>query len=65
MATVDAAWAIAFERRSGILAPGRPADIAILRPVSPNDDPFAAAIDPATRVDATFRGGRLIAGSIG
>jgi len=64
MATVDAAWAIGFERCSGMLAAGRPADVAILRPESATGDPFATVLDPTTRVAATLRGGRLISGSI-
>ena len=64
MATLHGAWALAFERRCGMLAPGRPADIAILRPVGPYRDPFAAAIDPATQVAATLRRGRVISGSL-
>jgi len=64
MATVQGAWALGREARSGCLAVGRPADLAILRPAGPAADPWAAAVDPATRVAATFRGGRLIAGGL-
>jgi cytosine/adenosine deaminase-related metal-dependent hydrolase len=63
MATFDAAWALGFEHRAGRLAPGRPADLVVLRPAAaPLRDPFAAALDPATAVAATLRRGRPIAG---
>lgn len=64
MATRHGAWALAFERRCGMLSPGRFADLAILRPSGPYRDPFAAAIDPSTQVAATLRRGRVIAGSL-
>jgi cytosine/adenosine deaminase-related metal-dependent hydrolase len=64
MATRLGAWALAFERRCGMLAPGRFADLAILRPSSRQADPSEAAIDPATQMIATLRRGRVIAGSI-
>ena len=63
MATIDGAWALGFDRRAGRIAPGRPADLAILRPATASpQDPFAAALDPATAVAATLRRGRVIAG---
>ena len=63
MATIQGAWALGFDRRAGRIAPGRPADLAILRPVTASpQDPFAAALDPATVVAATLHRGRLIAG---
>lgn len=64
MATVNGAWALGFERRSGLLAPGRPADLAVLLPAITHGDPFDAILDPATRVIATLRAGRVIAGSL-
>jgi hypothetical protein len=64
MATVDAAWALGFERSCGILAPGRPADLAILGPSTTTTDPYEAILDPATRLTATLRAGRVIAGSL-
>lgn len=64
MATRHAAWALMQERRAGMLAPGRPADIVILRPPARPRDAHEAAMDPATQVVATLRGGRLIAGAI-
>lgn len=63
MVTVDAAWALGFERSCGILAPGRPADLAILVPRNAHTDPYEAILDPATRITAALRAGRLIAGS--
>jgi len=63
MATLEAAWALGFDRQAGRLAPGRPADLVVLRPAAaPLRDPAAAAFDPATTVVATLRRGRLIAG---
>ena len=64
MATVHGAWALGFEHVSGLLAAGRPADLAVLLPSTPRDDPFDAILDPATRVVATLRAGRVIAGSL-
>ncbi len=64
MATIEGAWALGFERRAGILAPGRPADLVVLRPAHLGRDPFEAAIDPATNVVATLRSGRVIHGSL-
>lgn len=64
MATVDGAWALGFERCAGVLAPGRPADLVILRPARRSADPLEAALDPATAVVATLRAGRLIHGRI-
>jgi cytosine/adenosine deaminase-related metal-dependent hydrolase len=66
MATIHGAWALGFDRRAGRIAPGRPADLAILRPATgSHHDPFAAALDPATAVAATLRRGRVIAGKSG
>jgi len=64
MVTVDAAWALGFERSCGMIAPGRPADLAVLVPTTACTDPYEAILDPATRVTATLRAGRLIAGSL-
>lgn len=64
MATRDGAWALAFERRSGMLAPGRFADLAILRPNSRHSDPGEAVLDPATQIVATLRRGSVIAGTL-
>jgi cytosine/adenosine deaminase-related metal-dependent hydrolase len=64
MATHHGAWALAFERRCGMLAPGRFADLAILRPSGRSEDASEAAIDPATQIAATLRRGRVIAGSL-
>ena len=64
MVTVDAAWALGFERSCGILTPGRPADLAVLVPTTARTGPYEAILDPATRITATLRAGRLIAGSL-
>ena len=63
MATVAGAWALGSEKRAGILAPGRSADLVVLRPAQAIRDPHEAALDPATLVAATFRSGRVIHGS--
>jgi cytosine/adenosine deaminase-related metal-dependent hydrolase len=64
MVTVDAAWALGFERSCGILAPGRPADLAVLVPATACTDPYESILDPTTRIIATLRAGRMIAGSL-
>jgi cytosine/adenosine deaminase-related metal-dependent hydrolase len=64
MATVNAAWALGFERSCGILAPGRPADLAILVPTTACTNPYESILDPSTRIIATLRVGRMIAGSL-
>jgi cytosine/adenosine deaminase-related metal-dependent hydrolase len=66
MATIHGAWALGFDRGTGRIAPGRPADLAILRPAtSQSRDPLVAALDPETVVAATLRRGRVIAGKSG
>lgn len=62
MATIHGAWALAFERRCGRLSPGLAADLVILRPAADCSDPWEAALDPGTRIAATMRAGRFIAG---
>jgi len=65
MATRDGGWALMLEGRCGRLAAGLPADLVVLRPRSAAADPWEAAVAPDTVVEATLRGGRLIAGGIG
>jgi cytosine/adenosine deaminase-related metal-dependent hydrolase len=66
MATIHAAWALGFERQAGVIAAGRPADLAILRPAcaAASRGPHALALDPATTVAAALRRGRVIAGGL-
>ena len=64
MATREAAWALGFERRAGIIATGRPADLAIIRPAHAAGDPAEEAIGPAAVVAATLRHGRLLHGNL-
>ncbi len=64
MATVQSAWALGFDCCSGVLAPDRPADFVILRPMTVDRDPHRAVLDPATRILATLRAGRVIAGTL-
>ncbi len=63
MATLHGGWALGFERISGTLAAGRPADLAILATAA-GGNPFEAILDPATRIMATLRSGRVIAGCL-
>jgi cytosine/adenosine deaminase-related metal-dependent hydrolase len=63
MATREGAWALGFERTSGAVVAGRPADLAILAAAGARD-PFQAILDPGTRVMATMRAGRVIAGGL-
>lgn len=64
MATRHGAWALMLDHRCGLLAPGRPADLVILRPMAPHADPFTAILDPTTHIIATLRSGRIIHGRI-
>lgn len=64
MATRDAAWGLGLESRCGRLAAGRPADLVVFRPAAPSADVAAAVLDPAARVVATLRAGRVIAGGL-
>jgi len=64
MATVHGAWALGFERLAGRLVAGRSADLVVLRPATVHCDPFTAALDPAARVAATLRAGRVVAGAL-
>jgi cytosine/adenosine deaminase-related metal-dependent hydrolase len=64
MATRDGAWALMLEHRCGTLAPGRPADLVLLRASAGGDDPWATVFDPANRIVAVLRCGRTIAGDI-
>jgi imidazolonepropionase-like amidohydrolase len=53
--TADAAWACHLDDR-GVLAPGKPADLVILR-----EDPWQAAVGdlPAIPVDQVWIGGEV------
>lgn len=64
MATVAGAWALGRERLAGTLAPGRPADLVVLRPAHADRDPYAAILDPAATIEATLRTGRVIHGAL-
>jgi cytosine/adenosine deaminase-related metal-dependent hydrolase len=64
MATVTGAWALGRERRAGMLAPGRPADLVVLRPAQAIRDPYEAALDPSATIVATLRSGHLIHGAL-
>lgn len=58
--TTSAAWALGCEHTAGHLLPGRPADLTILQPDTPHDDPVASLFSPGTRVLATLRSGHAI-----
>ncbi|MFM8951832.1 MAG: amidohydrolase family protein [Planctomycetaceae bacterium] len=64
MATLLGAWALMLDHQCGRLAVGRPADLAILQPATLHADPCSAALAPDTRVVATLRSGRVIAGCL-
>ncbi len=64
MATVHGARALGFDD-TGVLAPGRRADLVVLRPAAPTGPPEELALDPATRVVAVLRAGRLVSGTLG
>jgi cytosine/adenosine deaminase-related metal-dependent hydrolase len=67
MVTRNAAWALGFERKTGQIAVGRPADMVVLRPgkaPSTAEAATAAIFAADTEVVATLRGGRLIAGRL-
>jgi cytosine/adenosine deaminase-related metal-dependent hydrolase len=64
MATLHGAWAMMLDHQCGSLAAGRAADLAILQPATPHADPFTAALAPDTRLVATLRAGRVIAGCL-
>jgi len=67
MATTTGAWAVGFEPQAGVIAVGRSADLAIIRPAAATPQrtaPFAAALDPGATIAATIRRGRLIAGEV-
>nr|MCS5617539.1 amidohydrolase family protein [Pirellulales bacterium] len=67
MATTNGAWAVGFEPQAGVIAVGRSADLAIIRPAAATPQrtaPFAAALDPGATIAATIRRGRLIAGEV-
>jgi len=63
MATTDAAWGIGLEHVSGRLAPGRPADLAVIA-TGRTADPHAALLDPAARVTATLLSGAAVHGRL-
>jgi len=64
MATREGAWALGFERLTGSLAPGRRADLVVVEASADHPSGWEASLDPASRVVATLRGGRLIAGRL-
>jgi cytosine/adenosine deaminase-related metal-dependent hydrolase len=67
MITINAAWGLGFERHTGFLAAGRPADLVLLRPAVAATNSTAATASvfaPDTHITATLRGGRLIAGTL-
>lgn len=63
MATAHGAWALGFDD-AGALAPGRRADLVVLRPATTAAPPEELALDPATQVIAVLRAGRLVAGTL-
>ena len=64
MATLHGAWALMLDHQCGSLTIGRPADLVILQSATIHADPFTAALAPDTRLIATLRAGRVIAGCL-
>jgi len=62
MATLHGAWALGLDHRCGSLAAGRAADLVLVRAPAAVRDPAAAILDPAARIVATIRHGRLVGG---
>jgi len=61
MAPRQGAFALGCERRTGRLAPGYSADVAVLMPRTASADPCADALAATTSVGAVIRGGRPVA----
>ncbi len=65
MATINGAKALGRDAELGSLAPGKRADLAIVRlPDLATDDPHELLFDPRSRVEATIRRGTLVAGEL-
>lgn len=60
LATVGGARVMGLETRVGTLTPGKRADMVALRPAGGADDPYAAALAPATEVAATIVDGEVV-----
>jgi cytosine/adenosine deaminase-related metal-dependent hydrolase len=60
MITLDAAAALGLAGVVGSLARGRRADLLALAPAAHEDDPLAAALDPATTVRMVAVGGEVV-----
>ncbi len=62
MITADAAQVLGLAGHAGALAPGRPADLLVLRraPGSGAADPHTAALDAGTTVDTVMVGGAVL-----
>jgi cytosine/adenosine deaminase-related metal-dependent hydrolase len=59
MATHHGAWALGLGRRCGAVAPGRVADLVMIRPPGPWTDAAAAVLDPAAEIVGVVRRGRV------
>ena len=64
LATLGGARALGRDQECGTLAPGKSADLVIVRVPNVEADPYELLVDPRSTVIATVRAGRPIAGSL-
>jgi aminodeoxyfutalosine deaminase len=63
MATINGAKALGRDDETGSIAPGKRADLALVRLAdNPTDDPYELLFDPRSIVEATIQCGRTVAG---
>jgi cytosine/adenosine deaminase-related metal-dependent hydrolase len=64
LATLGGARALGRDRESGTLAPGKSADLTVVRLPNVEADPYELLFDPRSAIIATVRAGALIAGPV-
>jgi cytosine/adenosine deaminase-related metal-dependent hydrolase len=65
MATINGAKALGRESEVGSIAPGKRADLAVVRLADvPTDDPYELLFDTGSTVESTIRSGRILAGRV-
>ena len=63
MGTINGAKALGREKETGSLAPGKRADLAIVRLAGARaDDPYEQLFEPASQVEIVIHGGTVVAG---